>query len=147
MPRSRARLAVPVALALTAVAAVGCGGEEEVRDFGSNPVEIALSEYRIEPAKVRVRARRGGEATTFIVRVVGRLTHNLTVEVPRERGENRPEEGQGAEVVGRTPTGHGGEEVRDAFRLEPGTYRLRCSIANHDDLGMEGELEVVEGDG
>ena len=28
--------------------------------------------------------------------------------------------------------------------LTPGTYRLVCTIANHDDLGQYGEL-VVEG--
>jgi hypothetical protein len=31
-------------------------------------------------------------------------------------------------------------------RLNPGTYRMRCSLANHDDLGMYGTL-LVRGKG
>jgi hypothetical protein len=28
-------------------------------------------------------------------------------------------------------------------QLEPGKYRLVCTIANHDNLGQYGELKVV----
>ncbi len=34
-------------------------------------------------------------------------------------------------------------ERRDRRPSSPGKYRLVCTIANHDDLGQYGELQVV----
>jgi uncharacterized cupredoxin-like copper-binding protein len=35
--------------------------------------------------------------------------------------------------------------VRTTVTLRPGTYELRCTLANHDDLGMYGTLVVRGG--
>ena len=46
---------------------------------------------------------------------------------------------------GGTRTAQPGETVTTTFpQLEPGTYRLACTIANHDDLGQYGKLIVQE---
>ena len=37
---------------------------------------------------------------------------------------------------------HPGERVETEFTIRPGTYRLVCTIANHDDLGQIGTLIV-----
>ncbi len=132
MPRSRARLAVPVALALASAA--GCGGDEPAV-VPARTLTVALTEYRLDPQDVRVRAGR--------LRVVavnrGTLPHNLHVvrEDPEDR-ERTPDD------LGGTPTAQPGDTRRHTFRrLRRGTYRIVCTVANHDDLGMRGTLEVV----
>jgi uncharacterized cupredoxin-like copper-binding protein len=70
----------------------------------------------------------------LVARNVGRLTHNLRVEVP----PGDPEEQ--TEPLATTPTAQPGETVRVTVSLKPGTYRMRCSLANHDDLGMYGTV-------
>ena len=45
--------------------------------------------------------------------------------------------------MGGTPTARPGTTVTGTVRLPPGTYRLACTISNHDDLGMWAELEVT----
>ena len=54
------------------------------------------------------------------------------------------EEGEEPKRYGRTPTAHPGETVseEEPIALHAGKYRLACSIANHDDLGQYGELQV-----
>ncbi len=133
MPCSRARLAVPVALALASAA--GCGGDDEPAVVPARTLTVALTEYRLDPQDVRVRAGR--------LRVVavnrGTLPHNLHVvrEDPEDR-ERTPDD------LGGTPTAQPGDTRRHTFRrLRRGTYRIVCTVANHDDLGMRGTLEVV----
>ena len=42
----------------------------------------------------------------------------------------------------RWPVAQPGGVVDRAIRLEPGTYRLVCSLANHRALGMQATLRV-----
>jgi uncharacterized cupredoxin-like copper-binding protein len=120
------------------VSASGCGGEGTYRT--ERPIlRISLDEYRIVPQNIVARSGR----TRLDVRNDGRLTHNLVVQIPRRRGE-AVEVGRGEAVeVGRTETmqpGETGEPIK--LTLRPGDYRLVCTIANHDDLGQFGKLEV-----
>lgn len=120
------------------VAASGCGQEPAFRYALDSSVQVRLTEYRLRPQRVIVNA---GEIHLF-AQNDGRLTHNLTVE------EDDAPIGEEARVYGRTPTLHPGElgtEVK-SFRLRPGTYRLICSIGNHENLGMWGELKVIPAD-
>ena len=48
--------------------------------------------------------------------------------------------------LGQTPTAQPGTTVTAVVDLKPGTYLMRCTLANHDDLGMTGTL-VVRGSG
>ncbi len=135
MPCCRARLTVPVALALALASAAGCGGDAEPTEIPGRTLTVSLTEYRLDPQDVRVRAGR--------LRVVavnrGTLPHNLHVvrEDPEDR-ERTPDD------LGGTPTSQPGDTRRHTFtRLRRGEYRIVCTVANHDDLGMRGTLEVV----
>jgi hypothetical protein len=43
----------------------------------------------------------------------------------------------------KTPTAHAGDTVTGDAYLQPGTYRLTCTIGNHDNLGQYGRLVVL----
>ena len=127
MARVRAPLTGLVASALT----VSACGQDPVRVAGGT-LAVTVDEYRLRPQDVSVAPGR----LTLVVRDTGRLTHNLRVAV------SGGEPGEAPRLLGGTPTAHPGETVRGSVRLEPGEYRLVCTIANHDDLGMRGVLTV-----
>lgn len=129
MARSRPLLLICAAFG---VALAGCG-ETKVFRTDRPIVRITLDEYRIVPQNISIRAGR----TKFVVRNAGRLTHNLIVQIPTKRLRARPVE------LGRVQTMQPNEEGNPIkLDLEPGTYRLVCTIANHDDLGQFGTLTV-----
>ncbi|HMJ36155.1 MAG TPA: hypothetical protein VK501_19790 [Baekduia sp.] len=98
-------------------------------------LEINLDEYRIRPENFEVPAGR----IHLVVTNTGRLTHNLAIE------SFEHVTGEEAKQYGRTDTLHPGEHGSEQapITLEPGKYRLTCTIGNHDDLGQYGELKVV----
>jgi uncharacterized cupredoxin-like copper-binding protein len=124
-PAQRALLAVLVA-ALT-IGPTGCWGADTAVLEG-RVVTVTLDDYAIMPQNISVREGR----VRLVASNAGRLTHNLRVEDP----------GDQADPLAGTETAQPGDTVRTSVDLEPGTYRLRCSLANHDDLGMTGELTV-----
>ena len=131
MPRS----ILMAALAAITLAVAGCGDDDVFRT--ERPIlRITLDEYRIVPQNASVRPGR----MKFTVRNAGRLTHNLAIQIP-----DGPD-GKFVDVPGgRTGTmqpGATGEPIK--LTLEPGVYRMVCTIANHDDLGQYGTLEVKE---
>ncbi len=133
VPFARAILAVLVALGLLLVAS-GCGSEPV--EIEGNTLRLRLDEYRILPQDFRVERGR----LRIVATNVGRLTHNVKIvqENPEDR-EAPPTE------IGGTRTAQPGESVPVTFTdLEPGEYRLACTIANHDDLGQYGTLVVQE---
>jgi uncharacterized cupredoxin-like copper-binding protein len=128
-PAQRALICVLVT-ALT-IGLAGCwGGETAVLE--ERVVTVTLDDYAIMPQDISVREGR----VRFVASNAGRLTHNLRVEEPDD----------GTEPLGGTETAQPGDTVRTTVDLEPGTYLLRCSLANHDDLGMTGKLVVRAGD-
>ncbi len=136
MPRS---ITFASACAAAALVLAGCG-ESDVVSTDKPIVRITVDEYRIVPQNISVRRdpTRNGRLK-FAVRNTGRLTHNLVVQIPPKKFRAKPVE------VGRVKTMQPQEEGDPIkLRLKPGTYRLVCTIANHDDLGQTGELEVKE---
>lgn len=121
------------ALAALAVGLGGCGDDDVLRT--DRPIlRVTLDEYRIVPQNAVAKAGR----MKFTVRNAGRLTHNLAVQIP-DGPDDKPVDVPG----GRTETlqpGAIGEPIK--LTLEPGEYRLVCTIANHDDLGQYGVLTV-----
>src|SRR5215207_6908717 len=93
----------------------GCSDDDTVRS-DQPVVRVTLDEYAITPQDISVPS---GEVQ-LVARNIGRLTHNLQVDIPPEDPDEQ------TETVGQTP----------------GTYLMRCSLANHDDLGMTGTLVV-----
>src|SRR4051794_37027891 len=131
-----ARRAAASVLATAAIAFLGgCSGDRQGRE--REPlVRVTLDDYAISPQDVSVPSRR----VELVARNVGRPPHNLRIEVPPDTPEDQPR------PLGTTPTAQPGATVTTTVRLKPGTYRMRCSLANHDDLGMYGTL-LVRGKG
>ena len=117
------------------VLALGCGADEPVTLDGRT-LRLRLDEYRIMPQDVRVEAGR----LRIVATNVGRLTHNVKIVRQDEDDLEAP-----SEEMGGTRTTQPGESAAVTFEdLEPGEYRLACTIANHDDLGQYGTLEVKD---
>jgi hypothetical protein len=129
---SRSQLMAAI-LAVAAFALGGCGDDDVVRT-GRPVLHLTLDEYRIVPQDLVVTPGR----KKLIVRNAGRLTHNLAIQIP-----NGPD-GKPADIPGgRVGTMQPGQTAAPIkVTLKPGTYRLVCTIANHDDLGQYGELTV-----
>lgn len=132
-----AMIGLLVALALALALALGLptlGGEAAVR-VERPAVRFTLDEYTVSPQRVSVRPGR----IKLIVHNRGELFHNLRVEtVPDELQER-------GELLGGTRSAQAGERVTAKLELKPGTYRILCTVANHESLGMYGTL-VVEGE-
>jgi hypothetical protein len=132
---SRSRLTAAV-LVTSAIASGGCGGDEPLRT--DRPIlRISLDEYRILPQDIVARPGR----IKIVVRNIGRLTHNLAIQIPPEDVDDKFEEVPGARVESMQP-GESAQPIK--VTLKPGEYRLVCTIANHDDLGQYGKL-VIKG--
>jgi len=129
MPRAARRLGLLLGLAATAT---GCAKADPV-PVENRTIGLRLDEYRITPQAVRAPAGR----LRLIIRNLGILTHNVQVETIPDLGSDAP-----PEVIAKTETVHPGERSEVTFVASPGTYRLVCKIANHDDLGQIGTLVV-----
>ncbi len=131
---SRSMLIAAV-LAVLSIALAGCGDDDVFRT--DRPiVRLTVDEYRIVPQNVVVKPGR----LKVAVRNAGRLTHNLAIQIA-EGPDGKPVDVPGGRV-GTMQPGATGEPIK--VTLAPGSYRLVCTIANHDDLGQYGELEVQE---
>lgn len=123
-------------LALVAVLAAGCGQDKTVRVTGG-VLRLDVDEYRILPQRVSIPPGR----VKILIHDVGKLTHNVHVEDP----SHLDEQGNPLELGG-TPTAHPGTgpTTRKAttLLLAKGTYRLVCTIANHEVLGQYATLIV-----
>jgi plastocyanin len=123
------RLAVPCAIVISLA---GCGGgddEEPARSVTVNPnstLEVTGDEYSFDPGRVVVR---GAGPLTIRLRNQGELAHNLRVE-------------RAGEDIGGTPTFPGGDTQSGRVNLEHGNYEMVCTVGDHAELGMIGELVV-----
>ncbi|MEJ7798399.1 MAG: plastocyanin/azurin family copper-binding protein [Solirubrobacteraceae bacterium] len=124
-------------LATTALLLGGCGESERVR-IDRPILRLTLDEYRVVPQKVSVRPGK----IKVVVRNTGRLPHNVVIQIPPKEVADKPVEVLGGRVKSMQP-GESSEPIK--VTLTQGSYRLVCTIANHDDLGQYGEL-IVEGD-
>ena len=112
--------------------AVGCGGDDSKQSSrtvtvdGGGTVEVTAREYSFDPDRVVVE---GPGPLTIELKNVGDLAHNIRVR-------------RGGEEVGGTPSFPGGRTESARVRLSPGKYELVCTVGDHADLGMRGELEV-----
>jgi plastocyanin len=123
------RLAAPFAILLLVA---GCGGDDgagtsrSVTVGGGQTVTVKAHEYSFDPDRVVVQ---GAGALTIRLENDGDLAHNIRV-----RRDGKEIGGTASFPAGRT------ESAR--VRLERGTYELLCTVGDHAELGMRGELEV-----
>lgn len=129
MPRG-ARL-LPVLLAVAAVS--GCNDDPDPVPVENRTIGLRLDEYRIMPQAVSAPAGQ----LRLIIRNLGLLPHNVAVETIPAIGSEDP-----VERIALTGTVHGTYRSEIEFVVEPGTYRLVCTIQNHDDLGQVGTLVI-----
>ena len=123
-----------LALALCACLLAGCGGDEKKKRAGravtlpaGKELRVVGKEYSFDPARVTVT---GGAADLDVaLDNRGALAHN-------------PKVLRGEEARGGTPTFQGGMVRSGSVRLEPGSYRMVCTVGDHERLGMVGTLEV-----
>jgi plastocyanin len=123
------RLAVPCALVAYLPGGGGDDDEEPARSVTVNPnstLRVTGGEYSFDPGRVVVR---GAGPLTIRLRNDGDLAHNLRIR-------------RGGEDIGGTPTFPGGETQSGRVNLEHGRYEMICTVGDHADLGMTGELQV-----
>jgi plastocyanin len=132
------RLFLPLLLASAGLLLLAGCGEDEPVEIEGRTLRLRLDEYRILPQDVRVDAGR----LRIVATNVGRLTHNVKIVRQDEDDLEAP-----VQEIGGTRSTQPGESAAVTFeQLEPGEYRLACTIANHDDLGQYGTLVVERGE-
>ena len=125
------RLAVPCALLL---AAAGCGGGDKggptrtAKADAGGTLTVSAREYSFDPNRIEVS---GAGELRIVLRNQGDLAHDIHLE-------------RDGRDVGGTPPFPGGQTKSVRLRLQPGTYKLLCTVGDHAELGMTGKLEVKE---
>ncbi len=118
-----------------ALAMAGCGGTEDPPDLpksiaAGQPLTVAAREYVFTPNRVTVKGSAPAGARQRIQLVNrGELAHNIEVL-------------DGDRVVGRLRSFPPGRLQTLEVRLPRGEYRFVCTVADHDEKGMRGTLEV-----
>jgi plastocyanin len=123
------RLAAPVAILVLVAGCGGDDGKQGSRTVTAKPggsVTVKGREYSFDPDRVVLD---GSGELTIRLQNDGDLAHNIRV---RRDGEE----------VGGTPSFPPGRTESARLRLRPGRYELLCTVGDHAQLGMKGELEV-----
>lgn len=136
---SRRLTALITAVGLAATGLAACGDDEQ--DAATPPPPPAATQTDAAGETVEVAAEPGGElaylqdsltapagSVTFAFTNQAAVPHDLNIEKDGEQVE-------GTEVITES-------EADLTVDLEPGQYTFYCSVANHREEGMEGELTV-----
>ena len=117
-------------LAAVVLLAAGCGGNDRPGGTTTVPaggsVRVIGKEYSFDPSTIVLQ---GAGTLTVTLRNDGSLAHNLKVL-------------RGAEEIGGTSTLPAGRTGSARLNLEHGSYRIICSVGDHEELGMTGALRV-----
>ena len=98
--------------------------------------EIVLGEWAVTP---EARAIRPGRVT-FVIHNRGTMGHGYEMELEGESSGH----GSGDLFKAESELVRRGESTRMTVTLGPGLYEIECLVEGHDDMGMEGVLEVRE---
>jgi hypothetical protein len=101
-----------------------CERDEHLR-FSGDRLDLRMREYRILPQQPSIAPGR----ITIRVRNDGVQAHRLAI-------------GEGRNAIRQTPLIAPGHSARLEITLPEGSYRLFCSLSNHDTLGMTADLDV-----
>ena len=99
--------------------------------------EIGLGEWAVTP---EARAIRPGPVT-FVIENRGTMGHGFEIEL--EGDSSGPGSGDGLEAESEVL--QPGDSTRMELSLPAGIYKIECLVEGHDDMGMEGLLEVRAG--
>ena len=117
-------------LALCSLLLAGCGDDDGSSRTVTAPANAKLpvvaDEYSFDPSSIVLT---GAGTLTLTLRNVGSLAHNLKLF-------------RGDEEIGGTPTFPAGRSESVRLNLEHGSYRMVCTVGDHEQLGMKGTLEV-----
>jgi plastocyanin len=116
---------------------------EADRAVGSRPtrvdpkkggVEITLGEWAITPEAPAIRPGK----VTFVIHNRGTMGHGFEIELEGESSGH----GSGDLFKAESELLQPGESTRMTMTLGPGAYKIECLVDGHDDMGMEGILEI-----
>ncbi len=126
--------ALPLLL-LAVLLAVGCGKDEKAGGEGGaaeltsgQVLVVAGKEYSFDPGAVVLQ---GAGELKIRLRNDGSLAHNIKL---RRDGKE----------VGGTPSLPAGKTGEATVRVTPGRYEMLCTVGDHAELGMTGELQVKD---
>jgi plastocyanin len=123
------RWPIPTLAVLAALS--GCGGDDKpLRTAtvpGDSPIRIEADEYSFDPGRVIVTG--APRELRITLDNVGTLAHNIQVL-------------DGDRELGGVRSFPSGQQRDTTISLAPGKYRFVCTVGDHEELGMHGELEV-----
>jgi uncharacterized cupredoxin-like copper-binding protein len=124
-----------------AVPIAGCGGGDDDNSTsaetagatqasttggGGQTVDMTAADFKFDPSDPTVKS---GDVT-FNLKNDGQESHSLEIEDVN---------GQDQEIEGEVSPGQSGTLK---VNLPPGKYEFYCPVANHKEMGMEGEITV-----
>jgi len=117
-------------LAVFVLVLAGCGGDDQpgrtVTVAPGGALRVVAKEYSFDPAGIVVK---GPGVLRLTLSNEGSLAHDLKLM-------------RDGRVVGGTAPFPAGESRSARIPLERGDYEFVCTVGDHEELGMKGELRV-----
>jgi plastocyanin len=104
-------------------------------------LEVALGEWAVTLEAGAIRPGR----VTFVVANRGTIGHGFEIELEGEGDSSGHGSGDEDGIKAETNPLRPGERAELSLELPAGVYKVECIVPGHDDLGMEGFLEVRAG--
>jgi plastocyanin len=128
----KALAAIPLACAAVLAAACSEDTNEPGRSVTVRPeetVDIDADEYRFDPGRILVKSAGRNVRLRVVLHNGGSLAHNIRVL-------------DGDRQIAGLRSFPPGEKRPLSVNLQPGEYDYVCTVADHEELGMVGRLEV-----
>jgi plastocyanin len=106
-------------------------------DPRNDGLEITLGEWAITPESDVIRPG----PVTFVIENRGTVPHGFEIELEGDSSGH----GSGDLFKAESRLLQPGDSTRMTFDLSPAVYKIECLVDGHDDMGMEGLLDVSEG--